>query len=289
VIREPGDEVIVLDTSYDSYPVLLAALGAKVVYARRGAGGQPGAENIAAACTARTVAVVIVSPDNPLGVVCPREVLGQIAALCEQRDLTLIADHSLCEVNSGRRQIPLLPRLASTRRLSWIALSGTSKILGLDGSQLGALASSPDWRDAVAEAASPWFLRYSQYDLALLAAILSDPRFLPYRLQVSTQVAANHQYLRDRVRAPLTVGPLDAGSFCLIDAAGLGTDSVGYAALLRDRYRVLVVPVSWFPAAHRARPETRVRVALARPTSTIARLAAALNDSVTGLAGSPAW
>jgi hypothetical protein len=123
------DEVIVLETSYDSWPVLLRRHGTRVVFARRAAGGQPDPASIAAACTARTKAVVIVSPDNPLGVICPRHVLGQIADLCRERGLTLIADHCLAGLNPYGHDIPLLPQLAS-RGLSWITVADTGKLFG---------------------------------------------------------------------------------------------------------------------------------------------------------------
>jgi hypothetical protein len=73
-----GDEVIVIDRSYDSWPVLLERLGASVVYARRTAGGVPDLSSVARACTGRTRAIVIVSPGNPLGVVCPPDTLEQL-------------------------------------------------------------------------------------------------------------------------------------------------------------------------------------------------------------------
>jgi methionine aminotransferase len=274
VVR-PGDEVIVLDRSYDSWPALLRALGARVVSARRAADGSPDPLSITAACTARTRAVMIVSPDNPLGVVCSRDVLRQVAGLCWERGMTLIADHCLAELNPYGRQIPLLPQVAG-RGLSWIAVGDTGKLLGLNGSKVGALACSQGLRKAIGAAASAWFFQYSQYDLALLAAVLSDPRFGAYRLELNARIAAGHGYLRSQVPEPLSVGPVGAGCFALVDAAGLRLDDVALASLLRDRYRVLTVPVSWFPAGQRTR-ETRVRVSLSRHPEVIEQLAAALN------------
>jgi aspartate/methionine/tyrosine aminotransferase len=52
---------------------------------------------------------VIVSPDNPLGVVCPAGVLEQLIALCRELDITLLVDHCLAELNPWRRQIPSFP------------------------------------------------------------------------------------------------------------------------------------------------------------------------------------
>jgi aspartate/methionine/tyrosine aminotransferase len=278
-VLEAGDKVIVLDCSYDSWPTLLRALGARVVFARRAPDGQPDLKSISAACTRRTRAIVIVSPDNPLGVVCPPGVLDELLVLCAERDMTLITDHCLAPVNPMRAHVPLVPKLAARRPLPWIALADTGKILGLGGTKLGALACAPLLRQRVEAAASAWFFQLPAYDLVVIAAILGDPRFTAYRLELSARIAGNYLRLRE-TQPPLTVAPLGAGPFALIDGAGLGLDDVTLTSLLRDRYRVLAVPVSWFPSGRPAR-ETRVRVSLSRHPEVIERLAAALNALAT--------
>ena len=275
-VVQPGDEAIVIDCSYDSWPIILQTQGARVVYARRTAAGLPDVESAAAACTARTRAIVLVSPDNPLGGICPAGVLEQIAALCKDRGLTLVIDHCLAEVNPYRRDIPLLPRLPAAAGLSWIAVGDTGKLLlGLTGPKLGALAYSAGWRDPIAAAASPWFFAYDQYGLAVLAAILSDSRFPSYREGICARMAANHEYLARHVRLPLTVSRLGAGCFALVDVKGTGLDGESFARRLA-RERVLVSPVSWFPSGT-ATDETLLRVALSRPPAAIGRLVTALN------------
>jgi aspartate/methionine/tyrosine aminotransferase len=275
-VVQPGDEAIVIDRSYDSWPIMLETQGARVVYARRTAAGLPDVESVAAACTARTRAIVLVSPDNPLGVICPADVLEQIAALCKDRGLTLVIDHCLAEVNPYCRDIPLLPRLPAAADLSWIAVGDTGKLLlGLTGPKFGALAYSDSLREPVAAAASPWFFAYDQYSLAVLAAILSDSRFPSYREGICAGMAANHEYLAGHVRLPLTVSRLGAGCFALVDVKGTGLDGESFARRLA-RERVLVSPVSWFPSGT-ADDETRIRVALSRPPATIGSLVTALN------------
>ena len=117
IMGSPGDEFVLADCSYDSYPGLLGALGARVRYARRQVGGVLDVASVAAACTARTRAVVVVSPDNPLGVVCPPQVWEQLIALCRERGITLLADHCLAEVNPRGVPVPVLPSLAAGRGL----------------------------------------------------------------------------------------------------------------------------------------------------------------------------
>ena len=284
LMRSPGDEFVLMDTSYDSYPGLLRSLGAQVRYAHRDADGLPDMESVRAACSERTRAIVTCCPDNPLGVVS-RNAMEKLITLCKQRRITLLADHCLAEVDPMRAQIPVVPRLASARGLSYVALADTGKILGLGGSKIAALAYSRNWTQPLEAAASMHFFQFSQYDLYLLATILSDSRFSPYRQGLSTQMGSNYLRLREKVQPPLTVEPLGAGCFALVDAAGLGLDDVSYARLLQEEHQVLVVPVSWFPAGARTEPQTRVRVSLARPGKLIIRLGEALNASGAASAG----
>lgn len=279
VSREPGDEVILVDTSYDSYPLLLQRLGARVVYARRDLAGIPDPASVAAACTDRTRAVVLVCPDNPLGVVTPRPVMEQLAALCARRRIVLIVDYALADANPFRRDIPVVPMLAGSRGLSWIMLGDTGKVLGLSGAKFGAVMHPGGWLgDRLAEARSVRFFEFDQCALATVATIMSDARWLPYLHQACGQIAANYRYLLAEVQPPLTVEPLDGGCFALIDAARAGMDGETFARLLREEYRTLVIPVGWFPAGRQpGRPESRIRVALARQAGVIERLAVTLN------------
>jgi N-succinyldiaminopimelate aminotransferase len=284
---EPGDEVILVDSSFELWPARLWRIGATVRYAPRSSSGEPSLGAIRAACGPATRAIVIVSPDNPAGTVCPPATLAGLLALCQEKGLTLVADHSLAGLDPRRRQprrvwpqiTPLLPQLAAGTGASWIAVSGTSKLIGTNGTEVGVLAYPPWWAQRLEAAASHWFARLPQYDLAVTAAILADSRFRPYLLELSGRISANYARLRERLRPPLTLDNLGAGCFALVDAAGLGVDDVAFAERLLDRHAVSVVPVSWFP---RAEPvaESRVRVALSRPWKVIEQVTEALNACI---------
>jgi N-succinyldiaminopimelate aminotransferase len=274
---EPGDEVVLVDSSFELWPARLWRIGAVVRYTPRSPSGEPSLGAIRAACGPATKAIVIVSPDNPGGTICPPAILTGLLGLCQERGLTLVADHSLAGLNPRRRQLtPLLPALAAGEAASWIAVSGTSKLIGTAGAEVGVLAYPPWWAQRLEAAASHWFARLPHYDLAVTAAVLADGRFRPYLLEISGRISANYARLREYLAPPLALGSLGAGCFALVDAAGLGTDDVTFAERLLDQHGVSVVPVSWFPRAEPV-PESRVRVALSRPWQTIAQVAEALN------------
>ncbi|MFK4034659.1 pyridoxal phosphate-dependent aminotransferase [Nonomuraea wenchangensis] len=92
---EPGDEVIAFEPYYDSYAASIALAQARLVpVTLRPVEGRftfdP--DELRAAVTPRTRAVLVNSPHNPTGTVFTREELEVVAELCRERDLIAITD-----------------------------------------------------------------------------------------------------------------------------------------------------------------------------------------------------
>jgi methionine aminotransferase len=89
----PGDEVIVLTPSYDSYePNILLAGGTPVHVPLTPGSFRPDFERIAAALTPRTRAILINSPHNPSGTVWSQADMLQLQALLRPTDALMISD-----------------------------------------------------------------------------------------------------------------------------------------------------------------------------------------------------
>ena len=92
VVR-PGDEVIVLEPCYDSYVPNIDLAGGTVVRVPLTPGTfRPDFDNIAAAITPRTRAILINSPHNPSATVWTRDDMLQLQALLAPTDVLLISD-----------------------------------------------------------------------------------------------------------------------------------------------------------------------------------------------------
>lgn len=90
----PGDEVIIIAPYWVSYPPQIELCGGVpvIVSAPASNGFQPDPEEIEAAVTPRTKAIIINSPSNPTGAVYPFETVKAIADITEKHDLWLITD-----------------------------------------------------------------------------------------------------------------------------------------------------------------------------------------------------
>jgi len=93
-LLEAGDEVIAIAPYYTTYPATFSAAGARLVSVQSRAGDafQVDPDAVTAAVTSRTRAVVINSPNNPLGVVYERERIEAIARECIARGVWLVCD-----------------------------------------------------------------------------------------------------------------------------------------------------------------------------------------------------
>src|SRR5699024_5166212 len=91
---DPGDDVLVTDPSYANYQGQIHLMGARAVDIplRQDNGFIVTADQVEAALTPRTRALILNSPSNPLGAVVPEEELIGIAALARAHDFLVISD-----------------------------------------------------------------------------------------------------------------------------------------------------------------------------------------------------
>ncbi|WP_037363150.1 pyridoxal phosphate-dependent aminotransferase [Nakamurella lactea] len=96
---EPGDEVIVLEPFYDSYPAAVAMAHGVLVPVRLRPCGDPAIgrfaldpQALADAVTDRTRLILLNSPHNPTGTVLTHAELAAVAAVAIDRDLIVVTD-----------------------------------------------------------------------------------------------------------------------------------------------------------------------------------------------------
>jgi aspartate/methionine/tyrosine aminotransferase len=88
----PGDEVIVFDPYFVSYPHLIALAGGTAVFVDTYPDFGLDLDRVRASMTPRTKAVLVNSPSNPTGRVYPIDQLRDLARLCHERNVLLLSD-----------------------------------------------------------------------------------------------------------------------------------------------------------------------------------------------------
>lgn len=145
-LLEKGDEVIVLEPSYQSLQEIPRALGCRVVgwpLTVRGGRWYLDLDFLEAAITPRTRMVIVNFPHNPTGYLPDIKTFTELLSLVEERNLYLFSDeiYRMLEHEPARR----LPAAADYNSLA-VSLGGLSKAFGLPGLRIGWLAT----RDAEA-------------------------------------------------------------------------------------------------------------------------------------------
>ncbi|MBO0793444.1 MAG: aminotransferase class I/II-fold pyridoxal phosphate-dependent enzyme, partial [Ktedonobacteraceae bacterium] len=149
---DPGDEVIVIEPSYDSYVpnIIMANATPRYVPLHPPDWSFDFAE-LRAAFNKKTRALLLNTPHNPTGRVFTREELTNIAELCIEHDVTVIADEVYEHLLFGSAQhIPIATLPGMFERT--VTVSSSGKLFSATGWKIGWVYGHPDLIEGVARA-----------------------------------------------------------------------------------------------------------------------------------------
>ncbi len=244
-VIDPGDEVIIPEPCFVSYaPEVTFAGGVPILVATHVEDDfQVTAATIDAAITPRTKAILLGYPNNPTGAVMTREIMLDIAAVAEQRDLVVISDEIYDQLVYGIKHtcVPGLPGM----RERTILLGGFSKDYAMTGWRIGYACANPDLLAAMR--------KVHQY------TIMSAPTTAQAAALIALEKGDKHvEKMRqeyDRRRRLIVDGFNTLGLHCFeprgafyafpsIRASGMSSDD--FAMCLLEEEEVAVVPGSAF-------------------------------------------
>ena len=141
-LLDPGDEVIVFEPFYENYgpdAILSGAIPRYVTLHEPDWSIDP--DELRAAVTSRTRAIVVNSPHNPTGKVFRRDELELIAGLCQEHDLLAFTDDIYEHIIYEGEHIPLatLPGMADRT----VSIDSMSKTYSVTGWRVGWVIASP--------------------------------------------------------------------------------------------------------------------------------------------------
>ena len=135
-----GDEVLLPSPDYPLWSAATVLNGGRPVYytcpAERA--HVPDPDEIEAAVTPRTRAIVVVNPNNPTGAVYPRAVLEAIVRIAERHRLLILSDEIYDEIVYDKAEFIPLARLA--REVPCLTFDGLSKVQRACGYRVGWLS-----------------------------------------------------------------------------------------------------------------------------------------------------
>jgi aspartate aminotransferase len=243
----PGDGVLVPDPGWPNFSMITTVLGgvSQPYHLRRRDGYQPFVEELDAAATPSTKAVVLNSPSNPLGSIMSEARASQILRWSRERGIWIISDECYDEIVFGQDFV-------SPRSLSpsdhVISCYSFSKTYSMTGWRIGyAVAPRADVRDCLAKLQEPLIACVNAPTQAAALAALLGPQDVVGDMR--------HAYLarRDAAIAALRAAGVNvlapSGAFYLwADVSPWAADDWALAAALLTHARVAVAPGSAFGA-----------------------------------------
>jgi aminotransferase len=142
-ILDPGDEVVVFEPYYENYGPDAILAGATTRYVTL---HEPDwsidPDELRAAFTSRTRAIVVNSPHNPTGKVFDRSELELIAGLCREHDVVALTDDIYQHIVYDGEHVPLatLPGMAERT----VSVDSMSKTYSVTGWRIGWTIASPE-------------------------------------------------------------------------------------------------------------------------------------------------
>jgi aspartate aminotransferase len=139
-ILNPQDEVIVLAPYWVSYPEMVRMIGGTPVIVTPEDGTfVPTFEEIERAVGSDTKAIIVNSPNNPSGVVYPKELIAKIVDLCESKGIYMICDdiyHKLVfDGNIAPPAYTFTDKDVENSKI--IVVNGVAKLYGMTGFRIG--------------------------------------------------------------------------------------------------------------------------------------------------------
>lgn len=152
VLLDPGDEVLLPAPYWTTYPEPIALAGARSVVVPTDArsGFRVTVDQLEAARTERTKALVFVSPSNPSGAVYPPEEVAAIGRWAVEHGVWVLTDEIYEHLTYGDHVFASMPTLVPELADTCVVLNGVAKTYAMTGWRVGWLIGPPDVAAAAA-------------------------------------------------------------------------------------------------------------------------------------------
>ncbi|WP_199556295.1 pyridoxal phosphate-dependent aminotransferase [Sandaracinobacteroides hominis] len=245
LIAGEGDEVILSDPYYATYPGVVAAAGAQPIKVPARADLSIDIEAIAAAISPNTRAIFLNSPANPSGTALSPADYARLRDLAEAHDVWIVVDEVYASFRYDGQDIRAWKHGPAGRT---IVLNSLSKSHAMTGFRCGWALVPPTLVPALGDWSAAALFGVSQFvqDAAVVALSLPAAELADYHNGFKAR--AHHVVQRvnaiQGLRAALPAG----GMFVMADCTGVNPDDIALARTLLETTGVALVPGSGFGA-----------------------------------------
>jgi len=244
-ILNPGDELIYPIPYWVSYPEMVRLVGAEPVAVRPIRDPlEPSLDEIKAAVTPRTRAIMLNSPNNPSGAVYSAELIAAIVGFCEENDIFLIMDDIYHRLVFDGRTAPgcyqYTEREIDEARI--ILINGVSKSFAMTGFRVGWAVAPKELVGAMSKIQSHFSSGTSE--LTQWAAIGALTGSQDSVAELRGTLEKNRDLLVERLRAIEGVEVETPGGtfYSFPDFSAIEKDSTKMADYLLQKAQVVTVP-----------------------------------------------
>jgi aspartate/methionine/tyrosine aminotransferase len=266
----PGDEVVAFEPFYDSYQPSAVLAGATIrPITLRPPDWTFDPDELAAAFRATTKVLLLNTPHNPTGKVFSLVEMMEIARLCEEHDVVVVADEVYDRiVYDGHHHIPMATLPGMWERT--LTINSTGKTFSMTGWKIG-FAVGPAPLSAALRAVHQFvtFASPTPFQEAMATSLQTAATTGYYR-----QLARDYQRRREALgqaleAAGLPTLPIGGSYFLMADISEAGfADDVAFCRWLTREAGVTAVPPSAF-YADPARAPLLARFCFAKQDATI--------------------
>lgn len=263
-ICNPGDEVILPAPCWVSYMEIVKLAGGVpvLVPCTQENGFQPRIQDLRAAVTDRTAAILFSSPNNPTGAVYSRELLTEIGRLAVERDLFVVSDEIYEALVYDDARHYSVAALCPEIKDRCIVINGVSKTYAMTGWRVGYAAGHRDVIKAMCSLQGHMTSNTAAMNQLACLEALQGPQDAVTRMH--DEYARRRRYMIDRLNAmPGVHCPEAKGAFYTFphvaalygksDGSRVIRNSSDLAAYLLEESHVAVVPGVAFQAPEHLR------------------------------------
>jgi N-succinyldiaminopimelate aminotransferase len=244
-VARPGAEVVLIEPTYDSYRPIAEAAGLAVKSVVLAPPNWRLTEAaLQAAISERTAAILINSPQNPIGRVLGRDELALVAAAAARADAVVICDEAYEHLAYDAPHLPLatLPGM----RARTLRIGSAGKIFSLTGWKIGWLTGPQPLLEVAAKAHQ--FLTFAIPGALQQGVAHGLAQEMTFPQQLRERLRANRDFLAAGLaRLGFAVLPCE-GTYFLVAGIGNLTDEkdLAYCERLVREAGVAAIPLSAF-------------------------------------------